>query len=127
MLPYLEAQPIHQSPNPQRHAWVRESLEQALNLLDRKMPADLGFIMGSAIDALRDADNLGGASQEKIVLEAAAYALAAVIASDSGTCNLEGDDCAADYWAGRAVHLIARSSYDQNEHIALHLKSRLAP
>ena len=127
MLPYLEAQPIHQAPDPQRHPWVREALDGAMGMLDAREPdeANLHFVTRSAEDARTDSRALARASQESIVLLAAAYALAAAIASVKGTHDLEGQPCSADYWAARAVHLIARALYDEVAPLALHLKSRL--
>ena len=129
MLPYLEAQPIHQAPSPKRHFWVREALNRALGVLGTTEPPanDRNFLMGSAADALQDSHKLDDASQESVVLRGAAYALAAVMASIEGSCDLEGYYYPTDYWAARAVHLIARSSYDQAGQLALHLKSRLGP
>lgn len=87
--------------------------------------ADRAYVMGSAIGALRDSGAPDLASQEKVLLRAAAYAFAAAMASLEGSCSLEGEDQSANYWAARAVHLIARANFDQVDHLALHLKSQL--
>lgn len=130
-LPRLERQPVHQAPNPRQFGWVRSSLLKAWSAIRKVALSDeeVAELANSATRALEASGRVecsSGEAPDAEVLRAAAYAIAAVVALRRGVSDLLEDPVTSLALSGLSSHLISRSLYDEEIHVAAHLAARMA-